>query len=71
MAFISPTRTFGSQKMQFGDSFVGNGMQAKAVGTRFNNPFKPNPHRGGARLHAFGYICIQSPPRYGSVQLRR
>ena len=32
-----------------------------------NNSFKPNPHRGGAWLYAFGYIHIQSPPRCGSA----
>jgi hypothetical protein len=32
-----------------------------------NNSFKPNPHQGGAWLYAFGYIHIQSPPRYGSA----
>jgi hypothetical protein len=32
-----------------------------------NNSFKPNPHQGGAQVHAFGYICTQSPPCCGSA----
>ncbi|RYG97613.1 MAG: hypothetical protein EON58_09325 [Alphaproteobacteria bacterium] len=32
-----------------------------------NNSFKPNPHQGGAWLHAFGYIRTQSPPCCGSA----
>jgi hypothetical protein len=30
-----------------------------------DNSFKPSPHQGGAYVHAFGYICTQSPPRCG------